>query len=242
MYIATPILGTYSVVKRLTRDMSKLIFKLAISLQTKAMATYMPEPIPLGSTLGVQFIFVVICNTLDQWLDCMYELLSIESWLFGDIQRKARIFAISTGSVGEQDPSSYSNGTISPVLISAEAAFTLVGVRRFNLPICHRDISCVSSAHLNLYRRPHPLALDTGQVRVYIVIFSPNPSCPLWCAWDGWKLLSRGEFGGIGIPRDLPRSLLFACQQASGLSHFLDDRRCHLDNSTTRVLTQLQNE
>ena len=48
----------------------------------------MSEAIPLGPALCIQGIEVVVSNVSPEGLDLMLELLAIESWDFGDIQRK----------------------------------------------------------------------------------------------------------------------------------------------------------
>lgn len=102
----------------------------------------MSETIPLGSALGVQLIFIVIGNAFRQWLDGMFEFLPTETWLFGNVQWETVYLAVSMGCyMVREGGRAYSNGTISPVLISADAALTLCGVKRFNLPIYHRYIS-----------------------------------------------------------------------------------------------------
>lgn len=76
-------------------------------------------------------------------------------------------------------------GTISPVLISAAAALTLVGVRRLRRPNCQTS--------LVFYR----FAIDI--LRSYIVIFSPYPGSSWRRSWYVGQFLPGGELGGIGV-------------------------------------------
>lgn len=49
----------------------------------------MSETIPLGATLGVKLVEVVVADVWHQSLDMMHELLALESWRLRNIQRKA---------------------------------------------------------------------------------------------------------------------------------------------------------
>lgn len=94
----------------------------------------MAETIPLSARLSVQLVLVVIGNVLGQSFDLMLELLAIESGYLRSVQwqtvllRQIELPRIRCGS-------SHFTGTISPVLISFEAAETRLGVSRFSLPI-----------------------------------------------------------------------------------------------------------
>jgi hypothetical protein len=95
--------------------------------------TYMAESIPLSSALRVHDIQIIIADSTSQGLDLMLEDFSSKRRSLGYVGREA----ISTLALFQRrrDGETYSNRTISPVLISAAAAFTLAGVRRFNRPI-----------------------------------------------------------------------------------------------------------
>jgi len=89
----------------------------------------------------------------------------------------------------------YLRGTMSPVLISlVAAALTLVGVRRFSLPIC-RPLSA------NEASKPSP---------IYIVILSPHPRClhSGRCVRGLRDVLSQGKLSAIGVERDRCGSLV----------------------------------
>lgn len=45
----------------------------------------MSEPIPLSSTLGVQRVGVVVCDTRGQGLDSVLESFPVECWFLGHI-------------------------------------------------------------------------------------------------------------------------------------------------------------
>ena len=95
----------------------------------------MPEPIPLSPALRVQCVKIVVSNILSQSLNLMLKAFAGECWDFGMIQGETSPIELAQ----QKRPVLqyfYSNGTISPVLISlAAAALTLVGVKRFNRPI-----------------------------------------------------------------------------------------------------------
>ncbi len=74
------------------------------------------ESIPLCSRLRVELILVIICKPFSQGLDLMLELLAVDAGVAGTFNGRFR-------------------GTISPLLISFEAAATRVGVRRLSRPI-----------------------------------------------------------------------------------------------------------
>jgi hypothetical protein len=113
--------------------------------------TYMAESIPLSSALRVHDIQIIIADSTSQGLDLMLEDFTSKpdstsqglDLMLEDFTSKRRSLgyvgreAISTLALFQRrrDGETYSNRTISPVLISAAAAFTLAGVRRFNRPI-----------------------------------------------------------------------------------------------------------
>ena len=104
----------------------------------------MTKSIPLRPTLSIQRIGIIIRNPRKQFLDLMLELFTSERWSLRCIQRETISISIFSLSLSlslspvylqySLDPT-HSSRIISPVLISAAAALTLVGVNRFNRPI-----------------------------------------------------------------------------------------------------------
>jgi hypothetical protein len=99
----------------------------------------MSESIPLRSTLCIELVRVVVCDPFQQRFDTVDEFLSTKARLLWHIQGKAVVsyvlasgFDLNGRLGGKGNP--YFSGTISPVLISAAAAFTRFGVKRFSRP------------------------------------------------------------------------------------------------------------
>jgi hypothetical protein len=76
-----------------------------------------PKSIPLGPRLSVELVFIIVRNVLCQSFDLMMKGSRPKAGIFGTFNGRFK-------------------GTMSPVLISFEAAETLVGVRRLIRPIC----------------------------------------------------------------------------------------------------------
>ena len=95
--------------------------------------TDVSKPVPLCPTLGVKVVYIIIGDVLRQSLDFVFKALSSESRGFWVVQRPTKYRYLTESP--EVFAITYLIGTISPLLISLEAAaLTLVGVRRFNRP------------------------------------------------------------------------------------------------------------
>lgn len=109
---------------------------------------YMAESIPLGATLSVQSVRIIVGNAINQTLDVVLELLPAKSGCLGNIEGEAtwlsewmsqfnksgrmwvglRAVVLSCTTViprrCNDSREAHSNRTISPVVISAAAALT----------------------------------------------------------------------------------------------------------------------
>ncbi len=98
----------------------------------------MAEAIPLGATLSVERVAVVVGDILGDSLVAMLKGFAAKRGLLGDIERETGKLLITNQLrmcryVVSVSPT-YSNRTISPVSISCADALTRCGVRRFSLP------------------------------------------------------------------------------------------------------------
>ena len=94
----------------------------------------MSEAIPLSTTLCVENVFVIVSDIFHERFDLVLKGLTSETRDLGDIQWQAERVVLAEEY--QSGVLAYLSDTISPVLISAAAALTLVGVSRFNLPSC----------------------------------------------------------------------------------------------------------
>lgn len=98
----------------------------------------MAEAIPLGATLSVERVAIVVGDILGDSLVAVLKGFAIERGLLGDIEGETVKLLITNqrwmcryvASVS----TTYSNRTISPVSISCTDALTRCGVKRFSLP------------------------------------------------------------------------------------------------------------
>lgn len=163
----------------------------------------MAEAIPLGATLSVERVAIVVGNILGDCLVAMLKGFAAERGLLGDIERETGTQLITNQlwmmcrDVVSVSPT-YSNRTISPVSISCADALTRCGVKRFSLPSWANIVSKSMDPMDNM-----PLSCRQS----YLIILSPYPGGTLRCTGQLGQFLSRRELAAIGIPGQLVRSL-----------------------------------
>ena len=58
----------------------------------------MSEPVPLCSTLSVQFVPFIVADVLGDDLDLVFETFSVESWNFWMVQRETTVLLFNACS------------------------------------------------------------------------------------------------------------------------------------------------
>ena len=104
----------------------------------------------------------------------------------------------------------YFSGIISPVLISDDAAFTRVGVRRLMRP------------SLRMVRPTR----EVESIPTHIVIVSPDPSGSRRCAWAMWYILSIGKFSTLWIEWNCASGLVESQNVFDLVQSSLSTRHC----------------